>query len=188
MITLLTSQLNYIFTSMDQGQKSSVDYCTQRYVELVLRLKPSFSGGIEELLSNKLHLTQQEFQVPKAKKMQRMIAEVLRGRYRYADGEEKLYLGTKGYARYVKINFASSGQQETVWVTNILFYYLVENRPLFLIVEEPESHLYPNYQKQITEPLSRHAEENDGTAVPVPQRREPGADYHPQSLRIGNTE
>ena len=154
MITLLTSQLNFIFTSMDQGQKSSVDYCTQRYVELVLKLKPRFSGGIEGLLSDKLHLTQQRFQIPKAKKMQRMIAEILRGRYRYADGEEKLYLGPKGYAHYVKVNFASSGQQETVWITNILFYYLVENRPIFLVVEEPESHLYPSYQKQITELLS----------------------------------
>ena len=154
MITLLTSQLDYIFTSMDQERKSRVDYCTRRYVELVLKLKPSFSGGIEELLSNKLHLAQQEFQVPKAEKMQKMIAEALGGRYRYADGEEKLYLGTKGYARYVKINFASSGQQEIVWVTNILFYYLVENRPLFLIFEEPESNLYPDTQKKMTELLS----------------------------------
>ena len=76
-----------------------------------------------------------------------------KGRYQYENGEEKLYICHNQHKQYVKINFASSGQQETVWITNILFYYLLENRPVFLIVEEPESHLYPDAQKLITELL-----------------------------------
>lgn len=30
-----------------------------------------------------------------------------------------------------------------MWLFNLLFYYLIEQRKVFLIVEEPESHLYP---------------------------------------------
>lgn len=154
MITLLTSQLNYIFASMSENQKRGIDYCTQGYIQLVLRLKPLFAYGIDGLLSDKVHLTQDKFNLALARKMKVLIAKILKGRYQYENGEEKLYIGQGQDTSYVKINFASSGQQETVWITNILFYYLLENRPVFLIVEEPESHLYPDAQKLIAELLA----------------------------------
>lgn len=60
-------------------------------------------------------------------------------------------------ANYVKINLASSGQQEVVWIFNLLFYYLLEEKKVFLILEEPESHLYPESQRLIAEVLSLFA-------------------------------
>ena len=47
---------------------------------------------------------------------------------------------------YVKINFASSGQQEIVWILNLLVYYLLTDHPVFFIIEEPESNLFPESQ------------------------------------------
>lgn len=154
MITLLTSQLNFIFTTMNEGQKRSIDYCTQRYVELILGLKPLFSNGLGGLLFDKQHLSQKKFNVKLVRKTKELIENVMKGRYQYSDGEEKLYLKQGKNKRFVKINYASSGQQETVWITNILFYYLLENKPVFLILEEPESHLYPDAQKQLAELLA----------------------------------
>lgn len=151
MITLLTTQLNFIFTSLSENQKRGIDYCTQRYVELILRLKPSFAHGIEGLLSDQIHLTQKAFDIGLARKCKQLIERIIKGRYQYESGEEKLYIDGK---QYVRINFASSGQQEAVWITNILFYYLLECKPVFLIVEEPESHLYPDSQKLIAELLA----------------------------------
>ena len=165
MITLLTSQLNYIFASMTENQKRGIDYCTQGYIQLVLRLKPLFAYGIDGLLSDKVHLTQEKFNLALAKKMKVLIEKILKGRYQYENGEEKLYIGQGHDTSYVKINFASSGQQETVWITNILFYYLLENRPVFLIVEEPESHLYPDAQKLIAELLSMFM--NNGNSLMI---------------------
>lgn len=165
MITLLTSQLNYIFASMSENQKRGIDYCTQGYIQLVLRLKPLFAYGIEGLLSDKVNLTQDKFNLALAKKMKALIAKILKGRYQYENGEEKLYIGQGQDTSYVKINFASSGQQETVWITNILFYYLLENRPVFLIVEEPESHLYPDAQKLIAELLAMFM--NNGNSLMI---------------------
>ncbi len=36
---------------------------------------------------------------------------------------------------------------------NLLYYYLLERTPIFLIIEEPETRLYPDAQKAITEAL-----------------------------------
>ena len=78
------------------------------------------------------------------------------------DGEERLYLSDD---RYVKINLASSGQQEVVWVFNLLFYYLSEEKKIFLIIEEPESHLYPESQRRISETLSLVADSGNSVLV-----------------------
>lgn len=72
----------------------------------------------------------------------------MRGTYRYSNGEEQIVLEN---GKYVKINFSSSGQQECVWILNLLFYYLLQQTPILFIIEEPESHLFPESQKYITE-------------------------------------
>ena len=77
-----------------------------------------------------------------------LIKKILRGTYRYSNGEEQIVLDD---GKYVKINFSSSGQQESVWILNLLFYYLLQQNPILFIIEEPESHLFPESQKYITE-------------------------------------
>lgn len=82
---------------------------------------------------------------------------IVQGKYRCVGDEERIYLtdSTDIFEdRYVKINYASSGQQEVVWIINFLVYYLATNQKVFLIVEEPESHLYPESQRLLAEALS----------------------------------
>lgn len=164
LITLLSTQLNYIFTSLDAPQLRNIDYATRRYTELILKLKPSFQAGMAGLLFD---LENDPEQMRKYKKNRNAIhlllnaaEDVLRGTYRCVDGEERLYLDEK---RYIKINYTSSGQQEIVWVFNLLFYYLLEDRKVFLILEEPESHLYPDSQQIIGQILALFR--NSGNAV-----------------------
>lgn len=66
-------------------------------------------------------------------------------------------------ALQIKINYASSGRQEIVWVFNLLFYYLLEDKKVLLILEEPESHLYPDSQEAIGQVLALF--HNSGNAV-----------------------
>lgn len=166
LITLLSSQLNYIFTSLEGSQLRNLDYITKRYTELILKLKPMFSFGLRDILE---HATSdpEAYKSLKSNKpaIRKLIDKadcVLRGTYRYVDGEERLYLDN---SRYVKINFSSSGQQEIVWVFNLLFYYLLENKKVFLIIEEPESHLFPDSQQSIGELLALFC--NNGNQVLV---------------------
>lgn len=146
MITLLSEQFGYIYATMDDIQKRSLDYCTKDYLERILRIKSEFTEGLQgvaayyrDKTSLPPKLTQQAFG---------LIEKILRGTYRYRNGEEQIVLEN---GKYVKINFASSGQQECVWILNLLFYYLLQQMPILFIIEEPESHLFPESQKYITE-------------------------------------
>ena len=155
LITLLSTQLNYIFTSLEDSQLRNIDYITKRYTELILRLKSMFGYGMDGVIKE---IEADPTRFEKYKKVRPAInllvdaaSQVLQGSYRYTENEERLYLSN---GKYVKINLASSGQQEVVWVFNLLFYYLVEDKKVFLILEEPESHLYPSSQQTIAQILA----------------------------------
>lgn len=148
MMTLLSTQLSYIYSTMDDTQRRSIDYCTQNYLERILQLKPFFSVSLDQLVKDQKELTDKKMDMEVIPQAIALINKILKGEYRNIDGEERLQVAQN---RYVKINFASSGQQEAVWILNVLFYYLLQGKETFFIVEEPESHLYPDAQKLITE-------------------------------------
>ena len=149
MITLLATQLNYIYSTMDDVQKRTIDLCTRSYLENIIKQRPLFSNGLNGLENdNPIKARNNKDNLLKAKKL---IRSILKGGYRFYNGEDRLDINSN---RYVKINFASSGQQEAVWIVNLLFYYLVQGCPSFFIIEEPESHLFPEAQKQIVELIS----------------------------------
>lgn len=148
MITLLSAQLNYIYSGMDDTQKRNMDYCTQSYLERILQLKSNFTLSPEQMIKELLGTTDVKVDRDLLYEMVQLMKTILQGEYRNINGEERLQVTEE---RYVKINFASSGQQEAVWILNVLFYYLLSRRNSYFIIEEPESHLFPNAQKLITE-------------------------------------
>lgn len=151
MMTLFSSQLMFMYSVMNDDQKRSLDYCTQNYLERIMQLKPSFASSVQTLIKNKIELTDLKINRENLQQCADLMKQILQGEYRNIDGEERLQVAED---RYIKINFASSGQQEAVWILNVVFYYLVNNKKSFFIIEEPESHLFPNAQKLITEFIS----------------------------------
>lgn len=151
MMTLFSSQLMFMYSVMNDDQKRSLDYCTQNYLERIMQLKPSFSNSIQTLIKNKIELTDTKINRRNLQQCADLMKQILHGEYRNVDGEERLQLDDD---RYIKINFASSGQQEAVWILNVVFYYLLNNKKSFFIIEEPESHLFPNAQKLMAEFIS----------------------------------
>ena len=153
LITLLTSQLNYMFATMDDEQKRSIDFCTQKYIERILKIRPQFTEGTDGLIAQRkdINIPGAEIDMPLIKEMLLLIEKVLRGKYKYSDNEERLYLDE---SHFIKINYTSSGQQETVWIFNILLHLVLYNRKAFIILEEPEAHLYPQAQKDVVELLA----------------------------------
>ena len=147
-LTILGSQFNYFYSTMDDAQKRLLDACTRDYLERVMRLRPQFANGLEGLGEGMLILKTKKDLYEEALTL---VAQILKGKYTFADGEERIWVDKD---RYVKINFASSGQQETVWILNLLVYYLVAEQPVFFIMEEPESNLFPESQKLIIELIS----------------------------------
>lgn len=162
MMTLFSSQLMFIYSVMNDDQKRSLDYCTQNYLERIMQLKPSFSDSVQTLIKNKIELTDIKINKDNLKQCADLMNQILHGEYRNVNGEERLQISED---RYIKINFASSGQQEAVWILNVVFYYLLNNKKSYFIIEEPESHLFPNAQKLMAEFIS--LAKNDGNKVLV---------------------
>lgn len=144
-LTLLSGQLNYIYSTMDDMQKRLLDACTRDYIERVMKLRPQFLAGLDGLLEGVPVSPAHRKLLDEA---QRLIRQVLKGNYSVVDGEERILIDQ---SRYVKINYASSGQQESVWITNLLYYALALNKKTYFIIEEPESNLFPESQKLMIE-------------------------------------
>ncbi len=151
LITLLTSQLNYLLATMDDEQKRSIDFCTQKYIERILKIRPLFNEGIEGLIEQKRNTPGVHLDYKTVQELLALVEKVLKGKYMYKDNEERLYMEN---GHFVKINYTSSGQQETVWIFNILLHLILNKTKVFLILEEPEAHLYPQAQKHIVELLA----------------------------------
>lgn len=162
MITLLTNQLNYLFSIMDDSQKRSIDYCTQSYIEQILQIKPLFEGGMRGMYRDRLLTSEEAVDKRILKQMMDLIDSVLKGNYRYVSGEERLMLDNH---KYVKMNFTSSGQQESIWILNLMFYFVLERKQTYMILEEPESHLYPEAQKQMAELIALFLNAGNGGIV-----------------------
>ena len=117
-------------------------------MERILQLKTGFSLSPEQMIAQQINLTDVKINKKLLYQMAELMYKILGGEYRSVNGEERLLISDD---HYVKINFASSGQQESVWILNVIFYYILHNKKTYFIIEEPESHLFPNAQKLIAE-------------------------------------
>lgn len=156
MITLLSDQLPVLFTDPNR-QLPALDYCTNAYIHRILSLRQSFANGLDGLLKQEIETTDKELNLTVLKHMIQLAGKILKARYCYRAGEERLLLDMNDSGKSIKVNFAASGQQETVWALNLLFYYLLKGKSSCIILEEPEAHLYPDSQKYMAEALATFA-------------------------------
>lgn len=153
-VTLMTDFLGELLLSSG-GIRSRIamqnlDYATQKYVREVLLLRKFFSEGTMKLINQirRGHVLNAAL----VKKFLLLSVKIIKGEYFYREGAEFLRVKKfDGKTADVWINFASSGQQEILWVCNIMFYHLFHSDRVFIILEEPEAHLYPDSQKYISE-------------------------------------
>ena len=75
-----------------------------------------------------------------------LIREVFKADYISESDGEKLYFDEK---HWVKLMYGSSGQQEVLWILMLAFIIILEKRNSFVVIEEPEAHLFPIAQKNV---------------------------------------
>jgi predicted ATPase len=73
-----------------------------------------------------------------------LLKKILKADYKLVNEREELI--SNEFAKPVLLEFASSGQQEIVWILLCLFIWTYENYPASVVIEEPEAHLYPKTQ------------------------------------------
>jgi len=121
------------------------------FLDRINNAKPLFNKGLNELITEKLKLTHEEIDFEKVRFTKELIEKILKGKYQFDHEGEKIYFDKE---KYTKINYSSSGQQEVIWILLLVFILVLENRSVFIVIEEPEAHLYPEAQKQIIDLIS----------------------------------
>lgn len=144
LISLLTDHLSGI-------AERQLDQISHTFIREILSNQRFFNHDLKTLINMK-RLTSKHIPADNVtlKVAANIIKNILKGDYRFDKDGEKLFIDK---SRFVKLNYASSGQQETVWILLLIYLQLLNNTPTFLIVEEPEAHLHPTAQKEMIDYL-----------------------------------
>ena len=153
-VTLMTDFMGELLLSnggvRNRTAMQNLDYATQKYVREVLLIRKFFSEGTLKQIERAHIINHSNLSL--LKKFLSLSEKIIKGEYFYSEGAEFLRVKKfDGETADVWIKFASSGQQEILWVCNIMFYHLFHDDRVFIILEEPEAHLYPDSQKYISE-------------------------------------
>ncbi|MBI4331697.1 MAG: ATP-binding protein [Chloroflexi bacterium] len=143
-------------------QSPKLDYLMNAFIQRINNSKPLFMKTFGELVMDRKKLTQQKIQFDFLTAAEQIIENVLKGRYQFDAGEEKLYFSRD---HYTKLNYASSGQQESMWILLLIFLIILENRRAFMVFEEPEAHLFPEAQQDIVQLMALLSNVSDNQVV-----------------------
>lgn len=141
LLATLSDRLQYI-------HPHRTDYLMQSFIDRINNSKSLFSKDLSDLITDKKKLTRENIDFSSLSVAMEIIGNILKGEYRYDSDGEKLYFKSD---RYTKLNYASSGQQESIWILLLIFLIILNNNKVFIVFEEPEAHLYPEAQKEITD-------------------------------------
>lgn len=139
LLSTISDQLQYI-------HPHQLDYPMRQFIERINSTKPFFNKSLEDLIKERHVLEESSIHRKSLAKASRIIKNILKAEYRHDKEGGKLYVGN---GKFTKINFASSGQQESIWILLSLFLVLLDKVDAFILIEEPEAHLFPIAQKEM---------------------------------------
>lgn len=137
MISLLSSQK----TRLDY---SSMDPVNVQYMQEIERLQQLYTDGVSHA-ADRYRDENRDFE---PNEMVKWITTGIQGEYFCKDGQE-IFVPETAKTERVPIANISSGQQEVLWIYQQLYAMMLQKEKAFVIIEEPESHLYPTMQKDI---------------------------------------
>ncbi len=148
-----------LFTSLgEQLPTKDWDLLLEGFQKRIKALKPAFfRQSLLEIIEQKKGRNNY---LPTADILEftvRKIREILKGEYRVDEEGEKIYFNGQSH---VRLSLASSGQQEALWILLQLFILILNREKVFLVIEEPEAHLFPQAQKSLVELIALLFNEN----------------------------
>lgn len=155
MITLLVNNRSLI-------ENENLDLITRQFMQIIDNIHGAFSDGIRNV-HKRYPDGERKFDVAK---ISEMLIEDLKGDYKYISGKEYIIVQDKDASNeQIPINFASSGQQEVLWLLNQLYILMLKKEEAFVIIEEPEAHLYPSLQNKIIEFIAFFSNINNSSVL-----------------------
>lgn len=142
------SLLSVLSDQVDSIDISILDLSMREFIERIRITRSRFGSKLDSIVADYLKTVQGSIKNADIGIAQELIKHILKADYVNDSDGEKLYFSDE---RWVKLIYGSSGQQESLWILLLLFITILENKRSYIILEEPEAHLYPISQKYIVE-------------------------------------
>lgn len=125
---------------------SEMDLTMQEFVKLIRATKSQFGTKIPEMVQNYTKTVKGQINNSAVSHAYELIKKILKADYVNESDGEKIYFDEH---HWVKLMYGSSGQQEALWILMLTLIIILENRRAFVVIEEPEAHLFPIAQKDM---------------------------------------
>lgn len=139
---------------------TNLDLITDRFMMLIDDIREKFSQGLR-LAYRYYPIEERHIDV---KQLAEQVVSIQKGEYFYTKGRESIHI-PENSEHPIAINFASSGQQEVLWLLNFLYVLLLREEKAFVIIEEPEAHIFPSLQKKLMEYIAQFANFGDNAVM-----------------------
>lgn len=143
---------------------ANLDYITGQFLRIIQEEKINLKDGIDELVLTKRQTTVNPINKKMVELAKYILRKVLKGEYRYDLAGERILLGNQTN-KFVRINYASSGQHEAIWILYLLFGWILNQKKMFVVIEEPEAHLFPVAQRDLVNLIALFANHNDNQVM-----------------------
>lgn len=156
------SMLTLLVNNRSLLENDNLDLITRQFMQVIDNIHRVFEDGIRNV-HKRYPDGERRFDVTKTAEM--LISD-LKGDYLYNAGKEYIVVeDEEEHSEKIPINFASSGQQEVLWLFNQLYILMLKKEKAFVIIEEPEAHLYPSLQSKVVEFISYFANINNSSIL-----------------------
>lgn len=178
------------------------DILMNEFIERIMILQKQYSQKLEDIIRDKKKMSSEDIDFQSVNKAQKLVKDILKGEYVNDRNGEKIYYSE---SKFVKLIQASSGQQEALWIVLLIFSIILNQQKVYLVIEEPEAHLFPTAQKEILELITLMINSTNSSVVitthspyiltsenllmyssHVEQKRKTETDIVPQCFRLPN--
>ena len=141
---------------------SDMDLTMQDFINLIRNTKSKFGSKIPEIVKDYTKTVKGQINNISLDTAYSLIKDIFKADYTSEMDGEKIYFDER---HWVKLMYGSSGQQEVLWILMLAFIIILEKKKSFVIIEEPEAHLFPIAQKNVVSLISLMVNSTDSRAI-----------------------
>lgn len=141
---------------------SEMDLTMQEFINLIRTTKSKFGSKIPEIVKDYTKTVKGQINNAALDTAYDLIKKIFKADYTSEMDGEKIYFDDR---HWVKLMYGSSGQQEVLWILMLAFVIILEKKKSFVIIEEPEAHLFPIAQKYVVNLIALMVNSTESMAI-----------------------